>query len=195
MVFWQKFDKALFAAVFLTMSHSISLADDNQIKAKAKKSYFDEHFTVNIRRNNDGLEGNFKDWSIYKVEKDGKKYCYALSLPIEENGRKFKRAEPYFVVSDLVDNADEITAVSGFYYKENSDIELSFGLKKFYLFTHHARGWTYSANDDLDIIKEMQRNAEFTVTAFSQHNKIVSDRYSLIGFKQAYFKLKEICRK
>jgi hypothetical protein len=163
-------------------------------RVEAKNSYLDENFTVNIRRNNDGFIEKFMDWSIYKVKRYDKNYCYALSMPISSTGTKFRRGRAYFVVSNLLDSPDEITLVSGFYYRKNSDVELSFGAKKFYLLTHKSRAWAYLASDDLDIIKEMQQNADFVISAFTDDGKFTEDRFSLIGFKQAYFKLKEICK-
>lgn len=181
----------IFSAILALFCAFFSRAE---AKIKAKNHYLDENFTVNIRRDNDGLIEKFMDWSIYKVKRDQRTYCYALSMPISSTGSKFRRGRSYFVVSDLIESSDEITLVSGFYYRQNSDVELSFGDKKFYLFAHKARAWAYQASDDLDIIKEMQQNAEFVISAFTDDGKFTEDKFSLIGFKQAYFKLKETCK-
>ncbi len=170
--------------IFLGFEHSFAAVDP----------YFRENFTVIMRENKDGLIERFQDWSIYKVKRFDKTICYMLSIPIEKKGDKFRRAESYFLVSDLINDANEIMVSSGFYYKKNSDIEISFGPKKFYLFSHESRGWAYDKNDDIDLIKEMQKNEEFVITSFSDAGKIAIDKYSLIGFRQAYFKLKEICK-
>lgn len=162
--------------------------------SNAKDKYLDKNFTIVLRKNEANLIEQHKDWAIYKVVKNNEKYCYALSRPISSESSLLKRAKPYFIVSDLINDADEIMAVSGFHFKENSDIEISFGARKYYLFAYQARGWAYSKNDDLDIIKSMQENAEFTISSYSKDNRITRDRYSLIGFKEAYFQLKKICK-
>ncbi len=162
--------------------------------SNAKDKYLDRNFTIILRQNEHNLIAQHKDWAIYKVIKDNKKYCYALSRPISSESSLLKRAKPYFIVNDLINDADEIMVVSGFHFKENSDIEISFGARKYYLFAYETRGFAYSKNDDLDIIKSMQENAEFTISAYSKDNRITRDYYSLIGFKEAYFQLKKICK-
>ena len=125
---------------------------------------------------------------------DGKYYCYILSIPIHKHGNKILRGESYAVVSDIENDTSEITIVSGYIYKKTANVEMSFGAHKYYLFPYMATAWTYSRNDDIDIIKEMQQNDEFIVSAMTINNKMTNDSYSLIGFTQAYFKLKEICK-
>lgn len=185
MIFYQKLAKfTIFLALFaLTLG-----------QAYAKSPEIEEKLDLSIRKNQHNLIKQYKDWGIYKFTRNGKKYCYAISRPISTKANILKRAKPYFLVNDLIDDADEVMNVSGFFFKDNTDIEISFGSRKFYLFAYKARGWAYTKNDDLDIIKEMQKNADFTITSFSKDNRIAKDRYSLIGFRQAYFKLKDICK-
>ncbi len=163
---------------------------------KLQKSYKDRKNQLDyIERKRDiGLVKQYKDWNIYRIEEKNYRACYAISTPFLTKGNKIKRAEPYFIVNNLINDADEIMVTSGFFYKDNNDIEISIGIKKFYLFGYKNLGWTYSKNDDIDLIKEMQKNDEFLVTSYNKEGKINIDKYSLIGFKQAYFKLKETCK-
>jgi hypothetical protein len=140
------------------------------------------------------LEASFQDWSIFKENRGDKTLCYMLSTPIEKSSTYKKRGESYFLVTNIDDEADEITASSGFLYKHSSDIEISFGLKKFYLFPNQAIAWANNKNDDIEIIKELQRSDEVIVSATAKNNKTASDRYSLIGFVEGYKKMKEICK-
>lgn len=166
-----------------------------QANSYAKTTKLEEKFNIEVRKNTNYLIAQYKDWSVHKTKLNNKKICFALSRPIASAGNVIKNAKSYFVVTDLITDADEIMVSSGFHYKNNTDIEISFGKRKFYLFAHKTRGWAYSKNDDLDIIKQMQQNGEFIIKSFSKNNKISEDRYSLIGFKKAYFKLKEECKK
>lgn len=136
----------------------------------------------------------YKDWSVHKIKTDNYKSCYILSLPFLSKGNKVKRAQPFFTVMNVENDADEITFSSGFYFKKDVDIEMSIGNKKFFLLPFKNYGWAYSKNEDIDIIKEMQKNDEFIVTYYNKSNKIVIDKYSLIGFRESYFKLKENCK-
>ncbi len=196
MIFYQKYLKnSVFLALYITLLLFFTQFLQNSYAKENYQDYFYNNFTVEIRKNKSGFVKKFKDWSIYKIKKeDNLQFCYAISQPISLQGDVFKRAKAYFIVYDLPYDANEIMLVSGHQYRENADIELSFGDRKFYLFAHQAKGWAYSKNDDLDIIKEMQKYNEFYVTAFSNHQKTTKDRYSLIGFKQAYFKMTEVCK-
>ena len=140
------------------------------------------------------LQVKFQDWSVFKTKRGDKELCYMVSTPIKEIGNYRKRGESYFLVTNILNDADEVSISSGFFYKNKSDIELSFGSKKFYLFPYLMLAWAHDKNDDIDIIKQMQKSEEIIVTAVSKDGKAASDTYSLIGFVQAYAKMKDICQ-
>jgi hypothetical protein len=141
------------------------------------------------------LQGKFADWSVFTTDFGNKKICYMMSLPVKKDGNYNRRGEPYFLVTNSVDNIDEITVASGYVYKEGSEVELSFGLKKFNGFTYKSLAWANSKTDDIDIIKEMRRNLDVVVLGINKRNQYSSDTYSLIGFNHAYGKMKEACGK
>ena len=139
------------------------------------------------------FQGKFADWSVFKVNFGNKEICYMVSLPIKKDGNYYRRGEQYFLVVNSVDNIDEITISSGYVYKDGSEVELSFGLKKFNGFTYKSLAWANTKTDDIDIIKEMRRNLDVVVLGTNKNNKYSTDTYSLIGFNQAFGKMKEIC--
>ena len=140
------------------------------------------------------LQARFQDWSVFKTERGDKVVCYIASTPIKNEGNFDKRGEPFFLVTNIENDADEISASSGFIYNKNSNVELTFGIKKYYLFPYKTVSWANDKNDDADIIKEMQNNAEMIVNGVARDGKIAVDTYSLIGFVNSYKKLKEICQ-
>ena len=140
------------------------------------------------------LQARFQDWSVFKTERGDKVVCYIASTPIKSEGNFDKRGEPFFLVTNIDNDADEISTSSGFIYNKTSNVELTFGIKKYYLFPYKTVAWANDKNDDADIIKEMQGNAEFIVTGIARDGKIAVDTYSLIGFVHSYKKLKEICQ-
>lgn len=143
------------------------------------------------------FQKQFQDWNLFKTDRGDQVICYLTSTPIRSNGNfdnPHGRGEPFFLVTNIKNDADEISTASGFVYKSNSDVELSFGSKKFYLFPYKVFAWAHEKSADLDIIKEMQKNADMVVTGVSKNGKIIADTYSLIGFSQSYRKLKEICK-
>lgn len=137
----------------------------------------------------------FQDWRFVQTLKSNKVYCYLLSTPIKQSGTIKNRGEPFFLVTNIVSDPDEISTSSGFYYSDKSDVELSFSSKKFYLFPHKAIAFANNKYDDIDSIKEMQKNYDMIVTGVeSRTGKIANDTYSLIGFSDAYKKMKEVCK-
>lgn len=195
MIFYLKnINKTIFSSFFKKITYilviffitTVNLSAKNTLKLQKVELVKEEYKKSNIAR--------FKDWSVHKVITENYKSCYILSLPFLSKGNKVKRAQPFFVVMSVENDADEVTFSPGFYFKDNVDIEISIGNKKFFLLPFKNYGWSYSKNDDIDIIKEMQKNDEFIITYYNKRNKIIIDKYSLIGFRESYFKLKEICR-
>lgn len=139
------------------------------------------------------LQGKFQDWSVFKTQRGDRVVCYAASLPIKREGNYDKRGEPFFLVTDIENDADEISVSSGFLYGKNSDVEVSFGSKKFYLFPYKAMAWANDKNEDIDIIKEMQKRTDIIVTGIETSGRIAVDTYSLLGFAESYEKLKQLC--
>ncbi len=139
------------------------------------------------------LLAHFHDWSLFRSQKNNQKICYIASTPIKQDGNYLKRGEPYFFVTEVKNDIDEISLSAGFIFKDSSNVELSFGGKKFYLFAFKTIAWAQNKNDDIEIIKEMQKNADMIITSIANDGKIAIDTYSLIGFVESYNKLKQIC--
>jgi len=189
----------LLLTFFVAPFFAISNLNYNSCYAQTSDLEVDKSTESNIKTSikkskNKDLQAKFKDWSVFKSSRGEDVICYAVSLPIKQRGNFLFRGEPYLMITNLVNDSDEVSVSSGFIYKQTTDVELSFGSKKFYLFPYEALAWANDNNDDIDIIKEMQRNEELTITGTMRDNKTASDTYSLIGFDQAYAKLKEICK-
>ncbi len=135
----------------------------------------------------------FYDWNVFKSQRGDKIVCYIASIPIKREGNYDKRGEPFFLVTDIENDADEVAASAGFIYSKNSNVEVSFGSKKFYLFPYKNMAWANDKSDDIDIIKEMQKAADMIISGVARDGKVAVDTYSLIGFAKAYEKLKKEC--
>ncbi len=133
-------------------------------------------------------------WSIFKNERGDRIVCYVASAPINSDENNANRGEPFFLVTNLENDADEISVSSGFFYNKLSDVEIAIAAKKFYLFPHKTMAWANNKNDDIDIIKEMQKGGEMVITGVARDGKMAVDTYSLKDFSLAYEKLKSICR-
>lgn len=140
------------------------------------------------------LQAKFQDWNVFKNNRGDITMCYMASIPIKREGNYDKRGEPFFLVTNIENDADEVSSSSGFFYNKKSNVEISFGSKKFYLFPHKTLAWANDKNEDIDIIKEMQKHEDLIISGVANDGKTASDTYSLIGFVQAYAKMKQICK-
>ncbi len=139
------------------------------------------------------LPNKFASWSVFSDKIDNKKICYALSLPINEDGNYKKREQPYFLVINSAKNVNEITVSTGYFYKANSKVELFFDNRKFNNLTYKNFAWANNNQEDGEIITQMQQNLDFTVLGLDEENKYSKDQYSLIGFNQAFRAMKAMC--
>lgn len=193
------FKKTITSLLFLLISTSNPLAQELQEKfadwSVFTADFYPEKKPVINQETKQDISSEVIADAVLQVnpEKNHKKVCYMISLPIKKDGNYYRRGEPYFLITNSVDNIDEITIASGYTYKEASEVELSFGLKKFNAFTYKSLAWANSKTDDIDIIKEMRRNLDVVVLGINKKNQYSSDTYSLIGFNQAYGKMKEVC--
>lgn len=151
-------------------------------------------FSLSLELSAQELQRKFQDWNVFKVQRGDQTVCYTASIPIKSDGNYDKRGEPFFLVTNIENDADEISVSSGFIFNKKSDVEVSFGSKKFYLFPYRAMAWCNDKNDDIEVIKEMQKHEEMVIVGIARDGKIANDTYSLIGFAQAYQNMKEICR-
>jgi hypothetical protein len=139
------------------------------------------------------LQEKFHDWSVFKTTRSNEIVCYIASTPISRDKTYNKRGESFFLVTNIKNDADEVSVSSGFLYKKTSNVEISFKSRKFYLFPYRSLAWANDRNDDIDVIKEMQKQDEMIVSGVSQDGKIYEDKYSLIGFTQSYDKMQKLC--
>lgn len=172
--------------------------------ASAKKNYY----LKPAKSNDKAIHLRFTDWDFFKTSfvvntktREAKEVCYLVSVPIANSDNRsadpksaYRKGVPYILITNSESSIDELSVSSGFIYTDNSDVELSFGQKKFYLFPYQEIAWSYDRVEDIEILKEMQIRAEMVVTAVDKNNQLFSDRYSLIGFAQAYRKMKNECR-
>jgi hypothetical protein len=138
-------------------------------------------------------DDNFLDWKVFSNIVDSKKYCYMVSVPISKSASLNYDSVAYFLISNN-NNIDEISISCGYDFKKNYDLTLFVGLKKFFLMTYENLAWTKDNYSDIEIIKEMMKAEKITAYCVSSKNKDSFQTYSLIGFLEAYYKMKDECR-
>ena len=135
---------------------------------------------------------DFIDWKVFSNIVDGEKYCYMVSIPVKKSSIAKNDTVSYFIISNN-ENVDEISISCGHEFKKNYDLELFVGLQKFFLMTYDNLSWTKDNYSDIEIIKEMMAVEKVTVYCISDKNRDSFHTYSLLGFKEAYYKMKDQC--
>jgi hypothetical protein len=115
-----------------------------------------------------------------------------VSIPVKKSKIYPKNTVAYFIISTN-NNVDEISISCGHDFKKNYDLELFLGLKKFFLMTYKNLAWTKSNHTDINIIKEMLESEKITAYCISDKNRDVFHTYSLLGFRESYYKMRKDC--
>src|SRR4051812_23464152 len=79
-------------------------------------------------------DSTYKKWTVYITDIQGKKVCYMASFPKSKSGNYKKRDEPYFMITNIGDDVAEVSASSGYKYKDGSKVEVKLGNKKLTMF-------------------------------------------------------------
>ena len=140
------------------------------------------------------LLGREGDWKSYSITQSGKKICYLASSPTKSSGTFKRRGDAYFLVTMKSKDQNEVSASSGYPYKNNADVHLTFDRKtKFRLFTQDNLSWARDGKTDAAIVKAMVKSYKMTVRGTSRLNTFSEDTYSLKGFGDALGKMESSC--
>lgn len=142
----------------------------------------------------DSFLGQYLDWFLYTDDKIPSETCYMVATPLKKLGNVNGRGEPYFLITKSAENLPEVSVSSGYYYKNDTEVELSFGLKKFNMIAYKSKAWSYDVSSDIEIVKAMRTSDTVIVYGIASKDKYSSDTYSLIGFDDAYQRMLELCQ-
>lgn len=142
--------------------------------------------------------GEFKNWGVFSTMQDGKKICYATSVPVGKTGNFRKRGEPYILVTLRPGNISEISVNSGFPYKDGSEVDIGIDRKHNFKFFTSAQtpqmAWAKDSATDTTIVEKMIKGNNVTVKGTSKIGTYAIDTYRLTGFTSAINKMKDSCK-
>jgi len=146
-------------------------------------------------QNQSGLIGVYGDWSAFAAKENGKPVCHIGSEPIKQVGKYKKRGETFMLVTHRpAENVKaEVSLRAGYTYKPGSDVTVTIGKKKFFMFTQGGDAWARDAKADWDIVTAMVRGASMTINGVSSRDTKTTDTYSLKGFTAAYKEISKAC--
>ncbi len=139
-------------------------------------------------------EGEYGHWQVYTIEQNGVKTCYTTSTPTAMNGNHKSDRSPYIMVTIFGTKKQEISIVSGYFYRSHSVVSTSIdGKQGRFIAENDTIAWPEKIDSDRYIINDMINGFRMLVFAESNANTYSVDSYSLSGFKKAYNKIKELC--
>ncbi len=140
--------------------------------------------------------GQYKDWSAYTYHENGGKVCFMVSKPKSAKGNYSRRGDIYALVTHRTSNnsRDVVSFVTGYTYKEDSEVDVSIGSKKFTLFTKDDTAWTKSALEDTHLTKAIKDESRMVVKGRSARGTLTTDTYSLRGSTAAYNAINSACK-
>ncbi len=137
--------------------------------------------------------GSHADWHAFIFEEKGGKVCYMASKPQKEEGAYAKRGEVYFLVTHrpAEKSVGVVSVITGYRYKEGSEVKVNIGGHKFVLFTEGNMAFAY--DDDRALVVALKRGLSMDVQGISSRGTSTTDTYSLSGFTAAYNLIGETC--
>ena len=140
------------------------------------------------------VDKEFKDWTVYTTNLQGKLACYIASFPKSKTGNYTKRDDPYLLVTRLSDDVFELSVSSGYKYKLNSDVSVDIEGNKFNLFSKGKLAWAKNSEQDKELIDLMISKLHMDIRGTSIIGSYSVDRYSLSGFTAAFKRMKQRCK-
>ncbi len=140
------------------------------------------------------LLGNFKNWSSYSYDDNGK-VCFMASKPTKSLPVGAKRGDIYLMVTHrpALSSKGVVSVVAGYPYKPGSEVTLAIGNQKFTLFTEGDTAWARDEATDASIVQAIRTGASVTVTGTSTRGTKTTDTYSLSGSGAAHDAINKDC--
>jgi hypothetical protein len=144
------------------------------------------------------LLGTYGDWGAYTASPGGKKICFALAKPANQESVPANRPRDpayLFVSSRPAEKVkDEVSIIIGYGFKPNSDAALELGGASYAMYTQADGAWLKNAAEETRLIDAMRKGSDVTVKGSSARGTATTDTFSLKGLAQALDKVGEECR-
>lgn len=122
------------------------------------------------------------------------KKCYIANFPQDNIDNIEEDRQAYILITRYKGNKlEEISVSAGYEYKVNSDVLVSVDDMRYSLFSHKDIAWSYTPEQDRQMIEHILHAKEAKVKADTGTNKYSVDVYDLKGAPEAYRRMKELC--
>ncbi|MDR2777510.1 MAG: hypothetical protein LBB24_01930 [Rickettsiales bacterium] len=139
----------------------------------------------------------FGDWSLFRSinERRQEAICFVMAIPNRRYDNLSKRGESFFIVmKNKRDSTTEILLSHGHVTTDKIvRAEINIAKRKFPIFVHDDRAWTFSYFDDRSIVDQLGKAVLFSVEIEYENGKNLIDIYQLNGFSESYNRLLTKC--
>jgi len=142
------------------------------------------------------LIGNYGDWAAYSFTENGGKVCYMVSQPKKAQGNYTKRGDVFALITHRPSEKTKnvFSYITGYTYKDGSDVTLQINDNKFTLFTQKDMAWAPNDGVSDDRIADAARKGStMTVSGTSSRGTLTNDSFSLKGSGGAHDAINKAC--
>ena len=141
------------------------------------------------------LIGNYGDWSAYSFTENGNKVCYMVSQPKKAEGNYSKRGDIFALVTHRPGEKTKnvFSYITGYTYKDGSDVSVRVNNETFTLFTEKDMAWTPDQDSDNRMADAIRKGSDLVVKGTSSRGTQTSDTFSLKGSGGAHDAISEAC--
>ena len=135
-------------------------------------------------------------WTAYVLKEKGSKVCYMVSKPLKKQGNYTNRGDVFALITHRPseNTKDVFSYITGYTYKQGSDVTVTIDSKRHVLFTQDDTAWTPDAAADSKLAKGVQNGSKMIVKGTSSRGTLTTDSYSLKGSTAAYKAISKACK-
>jgi invasion protein IalB len=141
------------------------------------------------------LIGNFGDWAAYSFTENGNKVCYMVSQPTKAEGNYTKRGDIFALVTHRPSEKTQnvFSYITGYTYKNGSDVTVTIGSDRYTLFTQKDMAWTPDQDTDNKLTDSIRKGSKLIVKGTSARGTLTTDTFSLKGSGGAHEAINKAC--
>jgi invasion protein IalB len=141
------------------------------------------------------LIGTYGDWSAYSFTENGNKVCYMVTQPTKAEGNYSKRGDIFALVTHRPGEKTKnvFSYITGYTYKNDSDVTVNIDGKNFTLFTQKDMAWTPSQDEDNRLAENIRKGSKMVVKGTSARGTLTTDTISLKGSGGAHDAISKAC--
>ena len=139
--------------------------------------------------------GTFDDWAAFTFLENGNKVCYMASKPKTAEGNYTQRGDIYALITHrpAENTQDVFSYITGYPYKEASEVSINVNSRAFKLFTQDSTAWAADSAADRALAKAVQSGSKMIVKGISKRGTLTTDTFGLKGSTKAYQAISKEC--